>query len=103
MLTAAIASSDSSTAAQLLVSLQQTGLVGEVKSWTIPADRIDAGDGIPDVVLLDLGRDPEPQFAFGAHIRLIRPAVRLVACSATNPPTQQLLMDAMRSGVQDFV
>ena len=103
MLTAAIASSDSSTAAQLLVSLQQTGLVGDVKSWTIPTDRIDAGDGIPDVVLLDLGRDPEPQFAFGAHLRLVRPAVRLVACSATNPPTQQLLMDAMRSGVQDFV
>ena len=83
--------------------MQQTGLVGDVKSWTVPTDRIDAGDGIPDVVLLDLGRDPEPQFAFGSHIRQIRPSVRLVACSAINPPTQQLLLDAMRSGVQDFV
>jgi pilus assembly protein CpaE len=103
MLTAAIASSDSATAAQLMVSLQQTGLVSSVKSWTIPADRIDASESIPDVVLLDLARDPEPQLQFGAHLRQLRPAVRLVACSASNPPTQQLLMDAMRSGVQDFV
>jgi pilus assembly protein CpaE len=103
MLTAGIASSDSTTAAQLLVSLQQTGLVSAVKSWTIPADRIDASDSIPDIVLLDLGRDPEPHFAFGALARQLRPAVRLIACSATNPPSQQMLMDAMRSGVQDFV
>lgn len=103
MLSAAIASSDSTTAAQLLVSLQQTGLVNSVKSWAIPTDRIEASESIPDVVLLDLGRDPEPQFAFGSHLRQIRPAVRLVACSAINPPSQQLLLDAMRSGVQDFV
>jgi pilus assembly protein CpaE len=103
MLTAAIASSDSTTAAQLLVSLQQTGLVTSVRSWTIPTDRVDASDSIPDVVLLDLGRDPEPQFAFGAHLRKLRPAVRLIACSGVNPPTQQILLDAMRSGVQDFV
>ena len=103
MLTAAIASGDSSTAAQLLVSLQQTGLVGDVKSWTIPTDTIEAGENIPDIVLLDLGRDPGTQLAFGSHVRQIRPTVRLVACSAVNPPTQQLLMDAMRSGVQDFV
>ena len=103
MLTAAIASSDSTTAAQLLVSLQQTGLVASVTSWTIPSDRVDASERIPDVVLLDLGRDPEPHFAFGAQLRRLRPAVRLIACSAINPPNQQMLLDAMRSGVQDFV
>ena len=103
MLTAAIASSDPNTAAQLLASLEQTGLVGSVKQWAIPTDRIDAAESIPDVVLLDLGRDPEPCFAFGAHIRRLRPAVKLIACSAMNPPNQQLLLDAMRSGVQDFV
>lgn len=103
MLTAAIASNDSATAAQLLVSLQQTGLVTSVKSWTIPTARVDVSESIPDVVLLDLGRDPEPHLAFGAHVRQLRPAVRLIACSATNPPSQQLLLDAMRSGVQDFL
>ena len=102
MLTAAISSSDSTTAAQLVVSLQQTGLVASVQSWT-PTDRIDSSDSIPDVVLLDLGRDPEPQFVFGAHLRQLRPAVRLIACSAISPPSQQMLLDAMRSGVQDFV
>jgi pilus assembly protein CpaE len=103
MLTAAIASNDSATAAQLLVSLQQTGLVTSVKSWTIPNARVDVSESIPDVVLLDLGRDPEPHLAFGAHVRQLRPAVRLIACSAINPPSQQLLLDAMRSGVQDFL
>ena len=103
MLTAGIASSDSSTAAQLLVSLQQTGLVTSVKSWTLPGDRVDATDKIPDVMLLDLGHDPEPHFAFAAQVRMLRPAVKLIACSAINPPPPQMLLDAMRSGVQDFV
>jgi pilus assembly protein CpaE len=103
MLTAGIASSDSSTAAQLLVSLQQTGMITSVKSWTLPADRIDATDKIPDVVLLDIGHDPQSHFAFAAQVRILRPAVRLIACSAINPPPPQMLLDAMRSGVQDFV
>ena len=103
MLTAAIASSDPNSSAQLLASLQQTGLVGSVKQWIIPAERIDAAESIPDIVLLDLGRDPEPCFTFGAHVRRLRPAVKLIACSAANPPNQQLLLDAMRSGVQDIV
>lgn len=103
MLTAAIASSDSNTAAQLLASLQQTGLVHSLRQWSIPADRVDASESIPDIVLLDLGRDPEPFFAFGAHLRRLRPSVRLIACSAVNPPNQQMLLDAMRSGVQDFI
>ncbi len=87
----------------MLTSLQQTGLIGSVKQWTIPVERIDAAESIPDVVLLDLGLDPEPFFVFGAHVRRLRPAVKLIACSAVNPPDQQLLLDAMRSGVQDFI
>ncbi len=103
MLTAAIASHDPNTAAQLQASLEQTGLIGSIKQWIIPGERIDASEGIPDVILLDLGPDPEPCFVFGAHLRRLRPAVKLIACSAANPPGQQLLLDAMRSGVQDFV
>ncbi len=103
MLTAAIASSDVEMAGQLLAALQQTGLVASVKKWTIPGDRVDAGEIIPDIVLLDLGREPEVYFTFGAHLRRLRPAARLIACSAVNPPGPELLLDAMRSGVQDFV
>ena len=104
MLTAGIASSDTTSSAGLLASLQQTGLVSLVKQWAMPVDQLpDAGEVVPDIVLLDLGRDPEPYFAFGSHLRRLRPSVRLVACSAISPPNHQLLLDAMRSGVQDFL
>jgi pilus assembly protein CpaE len=104
MLTAGIASSDSLTSGQLLAALQQTGLVGSVKQWTLPLPKLpDGSEGMPDLVLLDLGRDPEPYFVFGAHVRRLRPAIRLIACSATYPPDHALLLAAMRSGVQDFI
>jgi pilus assembly protein CpaE len=104
VLTAGIASTDRSSAEQLLAGLQQTGLVGTVSQWALPADNLpDASESIPDVVFLDLPRDPAPFFAFAAHIRRLRPSVRLVACSASSPPSNQLLLEAMRSGVQDFV
>jgi pilus assembly protein CpaE len=104
MLTAGIASSDSHSSGQLLATLQQTGLVSAVKQWTMPPEKLpDGSELVPDLVLLDLGREPEAYFAFGAHIRRLRPAVRLIACSSTYPPNQSLLLDAMRSGVQDFI
>ncbi len=103
MLTTAVASGDIELAGQILASLQQTGLVASVKTWSIPSDKVDMGETIPDVVLLDLGRDPEIAFGFGAHLRRLRPAVRLIACSGENPPSPELLFSAMRSGVQDFV
>lgn len=104
MLTAGIASGDTNSSGQLLATLQQTGLVGAVKQWEIPADKLpDGSEPIPDVVLLDLGRDPQPYFTFGAHMRRLRPGICLIACSTSSPPNQQLLLDAMRSGVQDFI
>jgi pilus assembly protein CpaE len=104
MLTAGIASGDSNSAGQLLAALQQTGLVGSVRQWTVPMEQLpDVSETVPDVVFLDLARDTDAFFVLAAHLRRIRPAVRLIACSATNPPNHQLLLDAMRSGVQDFV
>jgi DNA-binding NarL/FixJ family response regulator len=97
MLTVAIASGDMASSAQLLASLQQTGLVRSVKQWSIPADKIpDSAETLPDVVFLDLSRDPEPYFQFGAQLRRARPAMKLVACSAAVPPNHQLLLEAMR-------
>lgn len=104
MLTVAVASSDLTSSAQLLASLEQTGKVKSVKQWTIPADRLpDASETLPDVVFLDLNRSPEPFLQFAALLRRAWPAVKLVACSASVPPNPQLLLDAMRSGVQDFI
>ena len=104
MLTVTIASNDAVSSAHLLAALQQTGLVKIVKQWTISSDKLpDAGDMSPDVVFLDLSRDPEHFFAFAAHVRRLRPAVKVVALSAILPPSHQLLLEAMRSGVQDFL
>jgi pilus assembly protein CpaE len=104
MLTVAIASGDQTSGSQLLAALAQTGLVGSVKQWTVPMDKLpDVGETMPDIVLLDLAKDPEPYFTLGAHLRRLKPDIRLIACSALVPPNQQLLLDAMRSGVQDFI
>lgn len=104
MLTAAIASSDLTSSAQLLAGLEQTGLVSTVAQWTIPNDRIpESADQMPDVVFLDLARDPEPFFAFANQLRRTRPSIKLIACSAAVPPQPSMLLEAMRSGVQDFL
>jgi pilus assembly protein CpaE len=104
MLMAAIASSDLSSSAELMASLEQTGRVKSVKQWTIPTDRLpDATEAMPDIVFLDLGRNPDPFLQFAAQLRRNWPAIRVIACSANVPPNPQLLLDAMRSGVQDFI
>jgi len=104
MLTAAIASSDLTSSAQLLAGLEQTGLVASVLQWVVPTDRLpDSADHMPDVVFLDLARDPDPFFVFANQLRRIKPAVKLIACSAAVPPQPSLLLEAMRSGVQDFL
>src|SRR5260370_1288917 len=104
MLTVAIASNDLSSSAQLMAALQQTGLVQSIKQWSIPSEKVpDSSDPHPDVVFLDLSRDPEHFFSFASLVRRIHPAVKLVAVSAIVPPGHQLLLEAMRSGVQDFL
>ncbi|HKF52533.1 MAG TPA: hypothetical protein VKB26_09490 [Candidatus Acidoferrales bacterium] len=103
MLTVAIASSDGANSAHLLACLQQTGVVKAVQQWPMPGWKLAEGAALPDVVLLDLGREPEAYFALGAAARKVRPTIKLVACAPTMPPNPQLLLEAMRSGVQDFV
>jgi pilus assembly protein CpaE len=104
MLTVGIASGDSTSLAQLMAALQQTGMVKSIKQWAIPAARMpDTAEAVPDVVLLDLGRNAAPFFALGAQLRRTRPATRLIAVSAVSPLTQEVLLEAMRCGVQDFI
>ncbi|PYU06676.1 MAG: hypothetical protein DMG34_05570 [Acidobacteria bacterium] len=88
----------------MLAALEQTGLVASVLQWVVPTDRLpDSADHMPDVVFLDLARDPDPFFVFANQLRRIKPAVKLIACSAAVPPQPSLLLEAMRSGVQDFL
>ena len=103
MLTVGIASGDSASSAQLVASLQQTGCVKSIKQWNIPSDKLtEAAESLPEVVFLDLSRESDVYFSFGAQLRRIRPSVKLVACSAS-ATSHQLLLEAMRSGVQDFL
>jgi pilus assembly protein CpaE len=104
MLKLGIVSGDTAGSTQLAAAAQQTGFVESIREWAIPGATIpDAAEMVPDVVLLDLGRDTERLFAFGAHMRRVRPSAKLVAVSAVSPPTQALLLEAMRSGVQEFL
>ena len=104
MLRSFIASADVNSSQQLRASLEQTGLVGDVHEWRVSGEDLpEAGDCNVDVVLLDLGRDPDPYFALARHIRGVHPAARIIAYSMHPEPDPQLLLDAMRSGVQEFL
>src|SRR5260370_28470672 len=87
-----------------MASLQQTGGIKSIKQWPIPAEKIQAAEeSLPEVVFLALARDRESYFSFGAQLRRIRPSIKLVACSSSPAPSHQLMLEAMRSGVQDFL
>jgi pilus assembly protein CpaE len=104
MLRVAIASGDPTSSAQLVASLEQTGLVRSIQQWAIPMDRVpETSDRIPEIVFLDLGRDSESYFAFASLLRRAYPATKVIACSAATPQNHQILLEAMRSGVQDFI
>lgn len=104
MLTAAIVSTEAASSAALLKTLQQTGLVYSVREWKPSVQsQLGPGEALPDLVLLDIIRDPESHFAFAAHLRRVRPTIRIIACSQTQQPDPQMLLQAMRSGVQEFL
>ena len=106
MWSAAVASGDTTYAEYLRACLQQTGLVHSVVEWGVSNRgewRLRSGEPIPDVVLLGLKGDIEPYFVFAAQLRRIRPTVRIIACSQQQQPDPQLLLRAMRSGVQEFL
>lgn len=104
MLSAAVASMSPKTSEYLRACLQQTGLVRSVLEWTISEERCPGtGGSVPDVVLLDLARETEASFAFAIHLRRLRPSVCIIACSHLQQPGPDMLMQAMRSGVQEFL
>jgi pilus assembly protein CpaE len=88
----------------LRACLEQTGLVKSVVEWGIdPARHPAPGEMVPDVVLVDLTRDLEPCFEFAAHLRRLRPSACLVGYSPVQNPSPGLLIQAMRSGMQEFL
>jgi pilus assembly protein CpaE len=106
MLTVAVVSSDASSSDYLRACLQQTGLVRSVVEWGVSSKgewRLPPGEKVPEIVLLDLTRDVEPFFEFAAHLRRVNPSARIIASAAVENPDPNLLLHAMRSGVQEFL
>src|SRR5260370_41656949 len=84
--------------------LHENGGIKSIKQWPIPAEKIQAAEeSLPEVVLLAWAGEPESYFSFGAQLWRIRPSIKLVACSSSPAPSHQLMLEAMRSGVQDFL
>jgi len=106
-LTAAIAGANPSDRAALRSALQKTGLVDSALEWAEPSAgewRLSASERIPEVVLLDLPRETEVAFFFANELRRLRPSVRIIACAeAESRLDPDLLLQAMRAGIQDFL
>jgi pilus assembly protein CpaE len=104
MLTVGVVSLDTKSSAALLARMQQTGLVQPIAQWDLMA-----GDGptsraaVPDVVLVEIGRDVKTPLDFAARLNRLNPSACIVACSTFQEPSPDLLMEAMRSGVREFV
>ncbi|HUY12634.1 MAG TPA: AAA family ATPase [Terriglobia bacterium] len=106
MLTAVIVSDDPQSSASLRAALQQTGLVASVTEWEQPSRgewTLNLSTPIPEVLVLDLPRDPDSALAFASQVRRQRPTANLIACSPLAQPDSALLLQAMRIGVQEFL
>jgi pilus assembly protein CpaE len=104
MLTAAVVATDAKSTSYLRACVEQTGLTESVVEWAPSIEQHPApGENIPDVILLDLAGGTEISLEFGAHLRKLRPSVVVVACSPLKQPDPELLMQAMRSGVREFL
>jgi pilus assembly protein CpaE len=104
MLTVGVVSLDTKNSAALLAMMQQTGMVQPIAQWDLMA-----GEGptsraaVPDVVLVEIGRDTNTPLEFAARLNRLNPTACIIACSVYQEPSSDLLMQAMRSGVREFL
>ena len=104
MLTAAVASADVRSSGSMRACLEQTGLVHSVLEWAVsPEQHPGTGGAVPDIILLDFSSQMDAAFGFASHLRRLRPTVCIIACSPSKQPSPDLLIKAMRSGVQEFL
>ncbi len=104
MLTAAVVATDAKSTSYLRACIEQTGLTESVVEWAPSTEQHPQhGENIPDVVIIDLAGGTEVSLEFAAHMRRLRPSVCVIACSPLKQPDPDLLMQAMRSGVREFL
>jgi pilus assembly protein CpaE len=104
MLTVGVVSLDTKNSAALLAMLQQTGLVQPIAQWDLMAgDGPTSAAAVPDVVLVEIGRDVKTPLEVAARLHRLNPAVCIIAISGYQEPGPDLLMQAMRAGVREFL
>src|SRR5882724_12324051 len=104
LLSVAIASSDPIACSSLRHMLLQTGLIREIRDWaSAKAVELRHSQDVPDAVFLDLNGTAQSDFAFAQQLAKLRPSVHIVACSARKETNPDFLLQAMRSGVRDFL
>ena len=103
MLTAAIVSRDGANSSAMMKALQQTGFVHSVREWDPSTQtQLASPELLPDLLLLDLSGDIETLLALAARLRQMRPTIHIVGCTTQQQADPALLLQAMRSGVQDI-
>jgi pilus assembly protein CpaE len=100
----AVFSADESGRSHLRTWLEQTGLVHSLHEWSSPADvYMDPVEGALDVALLDLSADRGSSLNLASTLRQLHPGSLIIACSPVSQPDPELLLQAMRAGVQEFL
>jgi pilus assembly protein CpaE len=104
VLTVAMAGSDPVGNSTLRSMLQQTGVVKNVHEWaSLSGLKLRHAADVPDVVFLDLSSGMGSEFLFAQELSKLRPAVHIIACSAKYETNPDFLLQAMRSGIRDFL
>ena len=103
-LTAAMAGADPVGNSTLRAILEQTGLIKNLEEWAaLSSSKLQHAEDVPDVVFLDLSTGMGSEFGFAQELSRLRPSVHIVACTAKFETNAEFLLQAMRSGVRDFL
>jgi pilus assembly protein CpaE len=104
LLSVAISGSDPAGCSTLRQLLHETGQVGNISEWASTSSvELRHSQDVPDIVFLDLNGKAGSDFAFAQQLFKLRPSVHIIACSAKNETNPEFLLQAMRSGVRDFL
>ena len=84
--------------------LEATGTVKEVLEWAwLNGMKLRDAQDVPDVVFLDLSAGMGSEFLFAQELIKLNPAAHIIACSAKNETNAEFLLQAMRSGIREFL
>jgi pilus assembly protein CpaE len=100
----AIAASDPAGCSTLRHMLMQTRLVRSIDEWTSSnTPKLRNAQEVPEVIFLDVNENGKLDFALAQQLSRLRPSAHIVACTAHRESNPESLLQAMRSGVRDFL